>query len=60
MKTPSYVRRAKNNYNAKFDLIQARLPKGTKDRIKNLGIGQNEFACESILKHLEELENEQN
>ena len=42
MATPKYVKKAHNTYNAKFDLVQIKLPKGTKDRIKSvLNSGQN-------------------
>lgn len=34
MSTPDYIKRAQKQYNSKFDLIQLRLPKGTKDKIK--------------------------
>ncbi len=40
MGTPDYIKRAQNTYNAKFDLVQLKLPKGTKERIKAL-IGEN-------------------
>ena len=31
-RTADYTRKAINNYRSKFDLVQIRLPKGTKDR----------------------------
>lgn len=34
MSTPEYVKKAQNRYNSKHDLIQLKLPKGTKDRIR--------------------------
>lgn len=34
MPTPKYIKDAQNAYNAKFDLVQLKLPKGTKERIK--------------------------
>lgn len=34
MSTPEYVKRANNTYNSKFDIIQVKLDKGTKSRIK--------------------------
>lgn len=40
MALPDYVKRAKNTYNSKFDLIQLKLPKGTKERIKRI-IGED-------------------
>ena len=36
MSTPDYVKKAQNRYNSKFDLVQLKLPKGTKDRIREL------------------------
>jgi len=33
-KTKDYVRRAQNNYRAKFDQVALRLPKGCKDIIR--------------------------
>ena len=33
-KTKDYVRRAQNNYRAKFDQVALKLPKGTKDIIR--------------------------
>ena len=33
-KTPEYTKRATANYQAKYDLIQVRFPKGTRERIK--------------------------
>lgn len=40
MSIPKYVRDAQNKYNSKFDLIQLKLPEGTKDRIKSI-IGED-------------------
>jgi len=34
MALPDYVKRAKNNYNSKHELIQLRLPPGSKERLK--------------------------
>lgn len=34
MTTPQYIKNAQNAYNARFDLVQLKLPKGTKGRIK--------------------------
>lgn len=36
METPEYIKRAQNKYNSKFDLVQLKLPKGTKERIKSI------------------------
>ena len=32
--TPEYTKRAVNNYRNKFDVIQLRMPKGTRERIE--------------------------
>lgn len=51
-----YQKDAQNRYNSKFDIVQARLPKGTKDRIQSLDYTINAFiveAVESMLKSLE-------
>lgn len=54
-----YVKRAQNNYNAKFDLITLRLPKGTKDRMRHL-VGEDvvisDFCIRAILQELEVFE----
>ena len=51
-----YQKDAQNRYNSKFDIAQARLPKGTKERIQSLDYTINAFiveAVESMLKSLE-------
>lgn len=51
-----YQKDAQNRYNSKFDIVQARLPKGTKERIQSLDYTINAFiveAVESMLKSLE-------
>ena len=51
-----YQKDAQNRYNSKFDIVQARLPKGTKERIQILDYTINAFiveAVESMLKSLE-------
>lgn len=45
MGTPDYIRTAQNAYNAKFDLIQVKLPKGTKERIKAIIGGDGSMAA---------------
>ena len=40
MATPQYIKDAQNNYNAKFDLVQLKLDKGAKKRIRAI-IGEN-------------------
>lgn len=36
MSLPKYVKKAQNNYNSKFDLVQIKLPKGTKKKIREI------------------------
>lgn len=51
-----YQKDAQNRYNSKFDIVQARLPKGTKERIQSLDYTINAFiveAVESMLKSFE-------
>ena len=57
MSTPDYIRRSQNNYNAKFDIIQIKAPKGTKERITTLS-GQSlaAFCLQCVLDRLDELE----
>ena len=43
-----YQKDAQNRYNSKFDIVQARLPKGTKERIQSL-----DYTIETMLKSLE-------
>lgn len=52
-KTPEYTKRAINNYNNKFDRIAVNLPKGTKDRIKELtGKSCNAYISELVISDL--------
>lgn len=54
MSTPEYIKRAQNKYNAKFDLIQLRLPKGTKERIKEITKeSYNDYIKRIILEDLD-------
>ena len=56
-KTPQYTKDAIKRYNAKFDRIAVNLPKGTKERIKELtGISCNAYISELVLNNLEQLE----
>ena len=55
-KTPDYTRRAVENYRNKFDLIQVRLPKGTKERIINAGEVANDYITSLVLADLERRE----
>lgn len=57
MSTPDYIRRSQNNYNAKFDIIQIKAPKGTKERITMLsGQSMAAFCLQCVLDRLDELE----
>ncbi len=57
-KVPDYNLRAINKYNAKFDRIAVNLPKGTKERIKELtGKSCNAYLSELALADLDRLEN---
>lgn len=61
MALPQYIKDAQNSYNAGKDLIQLKLPKGTKDRIKNL-IGKDAsmaaYCCQSVLVAIDSDEDE--
>ena len=53
-----YVKDAQNRYNAKFDLVQVKLPKGTKNRIKSYTDESfNQYVKRLILSNLERLDN---
>ena len=55
-KTPEYTKRAINNYNSKFDRIAVNLPKGTKDRIKELtGKSCNAYISDLVIADLERM-----
>ena len=52
-KTPDYVKKAVNNYRDKFDIIQIRFPKGTKDRIIASGAKNvNDYVVRCVLDAL--------
>ena len=57
--TPEYTKRAIQTYNKKFDRVAVNLPKGSKERIKQLtgGISCNAFINVLVREKLEELEN---
>lgn len=58
-KTPEYTKKAISNYRDKFDVMQIRLPKGTRDRISALtDMSHNEFISKAVVKEIERLENE--
>lgn len=57
MATPQYIKDAQNNYNAKFDLIQIRLPKGTKERIKKItDSSMANFCLDAVMETIESYE----
>lgn len=51
-----YQKDAQNRYNSKFDIVQARLPKGTKERIQRLDYTVNAFIVEAVELMLKSLE----
>lgn len=51
-----YQKDAQNRYNSKFDIVQARLPKGTKERIQSLDYTINAFIIEAVETMLKSLE----
>ena len=54
---PEYTRRAIKNYNDKFDRVAVNLPKGSKERIKNLTKEScNAYISKLVLADLERLE----
>ena len=58
-KTPEYTRKAIQIYNNKFDRIAVNLPKGTKERIKELtGKSCNAYISELVLEDLKRKEGE--
>lgn len=58
-KTPEYTKRAINNYNNKFDRVAVNLPKGTKDRIKDMtGKSCNAYISELVIADLERMSEE--
>lgn len=58
METPEYIKRAQNKYNSKFDLVQLKLPKGTKERIKSItNESYNAYVNRLILEDLESAQN---
>lgn len=53
--TPEYTKKAVNNYRKKFDVMQLRLPKGTKEIIDNkVGkVNTHNFIVQCVLNALE-------
>ena len=54
--TPDYTRKAVDNYRKKFDMMQLRLPKGTKNRIEKHSSNVHEFVFSCVMKELDRLE----
>ena len=54
-KTKDYIRRAQNNYRAKFDQVALKLPKGSKDIIREkTGKSVTTYINELVAKDLKE------
>lgn len=52
-KTPEYTKKAINNYRDKFDFIQIRFPKGTKERLQSADVGNiNDYVVKCVLDKL--------
>lgn len=57
-KVADYTKKAINNYRNKFDVMQIRLPKGTRDRISALtDMSHNEFISKAVIEKIESMEN---
>ena len=54
--TPEYTRKAVDNYRKKFDIMQLRLPKGTRERIEKQADKVHDFVVACVLSELERLE----
>ena len=54
--TPEYTRKAVDNYRKKFDIMQLRLPKGTRERIEQQADKVHDFVVTCVLSELERLE----
>jgi hypothetical protein len=50
-KIPEYTKKAINNYRDKFDFIQVRFPKGTRERMSGKG-NINDYICGLVLDDL--------
>ena len=60
MSTPEYMKKAAQNYREKFDLVQIRLPKGTKKEIESkTGKSVNVFINELVENELKKYESDQ-
>lgn len=59
IKTPDYVRRAQDKYNAQFDIFTVKAPKGTKERLEAVGMTPAD-RVKAILDEIERREQQQN
>lgn len=57
IKTPEYTKRAIDKYRAKFDIVSDRLPAGTVERMKAVGMTPTDRAA-AIMAELERRETE--
>lgn len=61
MATPEYIKRANNNYNSKFDIIQIKFEKGTKERIKAITQeSYNDYIKRIVYADLDKAEGKEN
>lgn len=56
-KTPDYIKKSVNNYRDKFDIIQVRFPKETKEKLKELG-NVNEYIVKCVMQSLDGTQND--
>ena len=55
--TPEYTKKAIQRYNEKFDRVSVNLPKGTKEKIKELtGLSCNKYISELVIENIRLLE----
>ena len=55
--TPEYTKKAIQRYNEKFDRVAVNLPKGTKEKIKELtGLSCNRYISELVIENIRLLE----
>lgn len=53
-KTPDYTKKAVKDYQNKFDLVQVRFPKGTKERLQKLtNASVNNYIVDAVLVSIE-------
>lgn len=58
MTVPEYTKKAIERYRDKFDIVQVRLPKGTRDRITALEESANNYIVQAVIERLEADERE--